>query len=173
MEKSDPVSEAANKTSGAARVQMISERRETPKLSRMLGYAAMAPLAGAAGLVWLAPESAALIRALAIVWGALILVFLAGVRRGVGFRTEHSPATSQLVIMGWLFALGLAALLAPWPAASLGFLAAGYATLLFADPPAALAGRLPLFMARLRPPQMTIAVIALAVLLGHLAAGAA
>ncbi|MGJ3230545.1 MAG: DUF3429 domain-containing protein [Oceanicaulis sp.] len=173
MENSEALSEAAEKTDDANRVQLISERRETPKLSQGLGYAAMAPLAGAAVLVWITPEAAAVIRALAIVWGALILVFLAGVRRGLSFRTEDGPATAQLVVMGWLFALGLAALLAPWPAASLGLLTAGYGTLLFADPPSALAGRLPLFMARLRPPQMTIAVIALAVLLGQLAAGAA
>ena len=155
-----------------SRVHTVADRRETPGLSLVLGYAAMAPLAAAAVLVWVIPAEAAAIRGLAILWGALILAFLAGVRRGVSFRTEGGPAPLQLLIMGWLFALALAALLAPWPAASLGLLTAGYATLLFADQPAAQAGRLPLFMARLRPPQMTIAVIALAVLLGHLAAGA-
>ncbi|MEQ8406262.1 MAG: DUF3429 domain-containing protein [Oceanicaulis sp.] len=166
------MAEAAQGARKTARTQHVAERRDVPKLSLVLGYAAMAPLAGAAVLVWVAPEHATAVRALAIVWGALILAFLAGVRRGVSFRTEHGPAKAQLVIMGWLFALALAALLAPWPAAGLGLLVAGYATLLFADQPAALAGRLPLFMARLRPPQMTIAVLALAVLLGHLAAGA-
>ncbi|MEQ8434938.1 MAG: DUF3429 domain-containing protein [Oceanicaulis sp.] len=158
---------AASKRSDTAAAHTVAHSRSVPVLSLVLGYAAMAPLALAAVAVWLLADMSALITTLAVVWGAMILAFLSGVRRGFSFQTDGGPAVSQLIIMGWLFVLALAAMLAPFQAAALTCLLAGFATLLVVDRRAATSGRQPRFFARLRPPQMGLAVAALASLLGH------
>ena len=115
----------------------------------------------AAGAWVLPPDAAALSARAAVLWGAAIVLFLSGVRRGLSFRTEGGPRWTQLATFALLFGLGLAALVAPapWPVALL-VLAFGAAWIL--DPLAARAGEAPLYFGRLRPWQMAVPVLALA-----------
>jgi hypothetical protein len=66
--------------------------------------------------------------------------------------------------MAWLFALGVAALLL---AARFAFaaLVVGYGSIALLDPPAARRDEVPAFFARLRPPQMAVALAGLVALL--------
>ena len=70
--------------------------------------------------------------------------------------------------MLWLFVLGLVALLSPWPVVTLGLLLLGTLSIAILDPLAARHGETPAFFARLRPFQMPIAIIGLAVLIVRL-----
>ena len=144
----------------------MTAARQVPPLGALLGYGAMLPLAAGSIGVWLlpAPWTALLLRC-TLIWGGAILAFLAGVRRGLSFRTEGGPTAAQLLGMLWLFALALAALLAPWPTLSCALLLVGYASVAILDLPAAHDGEAPSFFARLRPPQM-LAALASLVLLG-------
>ena len=137
-----------------------------PPLGALLGYGAMLPLAAGAIGVWLlpAPWTALLLRC-TLVWGGAILAFLGGVRRGLSFRTEGGPTAAQVLGMLWLFALAFAALVMPWPAPSCALLLVGYASVAILDSLAAQDGEAPGFFARLRPPQMLVALASL-VLLG-------
>lgn len=67
----------------------ITERPHVPLLSVILGYGPMLPFAIGALIAWTfdGPWRDELLF-LTIVWGACILTFLAGVRRGLSFRTE-------------------------------------------------------------------------------------
>ncbi len=150
---------------GDAGVHRIKDPRRTPALSLLLGYGAMLPFAIGAAAVWLlAGEGARFVADLTLLWGAAILVFLAGVRRGVSFRTENGPTAAQVAMMLWLFLLGLAAPVAlalPSFRTALGLLLAGYASLAVLDPLAARRGEVPLFFERLRPVQMLIPIVCL------------
>ena len=87
-------------------------------------------------------------------------------RRNLSFRTPGGPRLTQIAMMLWLFLAGLGALLAP-PTLALGLLLAGYGSPDGARPASIAARRAeaPLYFARLRPPQMAIAVASLAALL--------
>ena len=133
----------------------------TPLLSVVLGYgpAAMLPLLGLlawAGVPW-ALEAGR-------IWGAAILLFLAGVARGLSFFTEGGPRLPQLLAMSIRFGLGLLALVV-WLPAALALLVLGYASVALFDPPLARRGEAPRYFARLRPPQMAVALAGLALLL--------
>jgi hypothetical protein len=104
---------------------------------------------------------------LAIWWGSVILVFLAGVRRGLTFKVSSAPRPIDLVIMLWLFALGAGAMAVARPLLALVLLAIGYASVAVLDPAAARAGVAPAHLARLRPPQMAIGLLGLIALLVH------
>lgn len=107
---------------------------------------------------------------LCTLWAAAILAFLAGARRGLSFRTEGGPALAQISTMFCLFTLALASLVAVVHAharLAIGCLLVGFIAVMILDPIAARAGQAPLFFARLRPPQMAIAVISLAALLAN------
>lgn len=93
-------------------------------------------------------------------WSAAILLFLAGVARGLSFFTDGGPRPAQLAVMLLRFLLGLAALATPLPIA-FGLLALGYLSILVTDPGAARRGEAPRYFARLRPPQASIAVVGL------------
>ncbi len=162
----------------AGRRIVVDEPREVPLLSRLFGFGAMVPLVLGALLAWFAGGIlAALAVNLSILWGAAILLFLAGVRRGVSFRTPGGPTVGQLGAMLFLFLTGLAALLAvsvPVTPVAVGphvlafaLLLLGYGGILVIDPIAASRGEAPLFFRRLRPVQMGIAVAALAALLAR------
>lgn len=143
----------------------VEERDEMPLDGLVLGFGPMLPFPVAAVTLLLAPtDLAALALGLAIFWGAAILIFLAGVRRGLSFRTEGGPRTAQLAVMFWLFLLGLGALSVS-PAFALALLLAGYGSLAVLDPIAARRAEAPLYFARLRPPQMAIAAVSIAVML--------
>lgn len=157
------------------RTIMVDEPQHVPLLSQLFGFGAMVPFLAAAIAVW---TTSGLVKAVAanlgILWGGAILLFLAGVRRGVSFRTPGGPTAGQIAVMLWLFLLGFLALLSPFvpvtPVAvgpqvlSYGLLVVGFASLMVLDPLAAGKGEAPLFFNRLRPVQMAIAVAALAAL---------
>ena len=143
----------------------IIERKEIPWLSVVLGYGPMLPFVGGAAAAWLlrGDQRDVLVR-LTILYGAAILVFLAGVRRGLSFRTPGGPRFAQIATMLGLFTIGLFALLAEWLdflAPALAAEAAGYAAMIVLDPIAAKRGEAPLFFSRLRPTQLPIALIGL------------
>ena len=143
----------------------LTERPEIPLDGLLLGYGAMLPFPAAAALVLAVPETEPQALPLLRLWAAAILLFLAGVRRGLSFRTEGGPRLSQIAMTLWLFGAGLLSLLLP-PHPSLALQLAAYASLLALDPLAARAGEAPLYFLRLRPPQMAIPAASLALLLG-------
>lgn len=103
-----------------------------------------------------------------MLWGCAILLFLSGVRRGVSFRTEGGETLAQIATMLGLFGLGFLALVAAFvgrSSAALILLMAGFSAIGLLDPLAAKRGEVPLFMARLRPLQMPIAILSLGALL--------
>ncbi len=150
----------------------LTERPSIPWLSIVFGYGPMLPFAAGALAAW---SFAGAIRAeavlLTVIWASSILAFLSGVRRGLSFRTEGGPAPGQIIAMFFTFVLSLAALVTGvhgLAAAAVVLLLVGFAAILVLDPIAARKGRAPLFFARLRPPQLSIAVASLAVLLANL-----
>lgn len=132
-----------------------------PALSLLLGYgpAAVLPVLGIlawAGYGWALP--------LGRLWGAAILIFLAGVARGLSFFTEGGPRPPQIAATMWRYGCGLLAL-AVWLPAAFALLIAGYLGVALFDPWAARHGEAPRYFARLRPPQMAVALAGLAILL--------
>ena len=132
----------------------------TPPLSLLLGYGPVAlilllAILAWAGLPWAAP--------LARLWAAAILIFIAGVARGLSFFTEGGPRVSQLAVMMLRFTCGLVALAVPlgW---AFALLTIGYLSALIYDPLAARDGAAPRFFAQLRPPQMLVAMAGLVLL---------
>jgi Protein of unknown function (DUF3429) len=101
---------------------------------------------------------------LTALWGAAILPFLSGVRRGLSFRTEGGPTWRQIATALTLFCLGSCALAAIWidsVAWALVPLIIGYCAIFFLDPIAADAGEAPLYFRTLRRLQMPIIIVAL------------
>jgi hypothetical protein len=145
----------------------IEESAQIPALGKIFGWAAMLPFADGAIAVWLLPDAAPAV-ALTILWGGAVLLFLAGVRRGLSFRTPGGEDAAQIATMlGW-FLLALAALVSPLPAALLVLLIAGYVSAAVLDPLAARRREAPLFFARLRPVQMLVPIASLGAVLLHL-----
>jgi len=136
-----------------------------PPLSLTLGYGPMAAFPVLALAAWLAPPPwPAIAIAAGQGWGAALLVFLAGVRRGLSFLTEGGPRPAQIATMLWLFLLGGASLLTT-PRIAFALLVVGYGSIALLDPTAARRGEVPAFFARLRPPQMGLALVGLVALL--------
>lgn len=149
--------------------QRIHEPATTPALSLLLGYGAMVPFVLAALAVWfLAGPPHDLTLDLTRLWGSAILLFLSGVRRGLSFRTEGGPTTRQIAMTFWLFGLGLLVLLLPIDLVGVSLLLIGYLSLAILDPRAARRGEVPLYFARLRPAQMAVPAISLALILLNL-----
>lgn len=154
----------------AGRTVTAREPRAIPWLSVVLGFGPMLPLVAGAGLAWWMKGQPLdyLVVLLTILYGSSILLFLAGVRRGVSFRTEGGPTFTQIATMLGLYGLGLTALIASVmgkAVLALGLLILGFSAIAVLDPIAARNGEAPLFFARLRPLQMPIAVASLAALL--------
>ena len=144
----------------------VTEPREVPGLSRVLGYGALLPLVIGAAAAWLLKgELATLALSLTILWAGSILVFLAGVRRGLSFRTVGGPTPVQIATVLWLFMLGLASAASPSSVAALVLLLVGFLSPGVLDPWAARRGEAPLFFARLRPFQILLPIASLAALL--------
>jgi len=132
----------------------------TPLLSQVLGYGPAALILATGALaVADVPWSLAFGQA----WAAVILIFLAGVARGLSFFTEGGPRPAQIAMSMARFGCGVIALLLP-PVLALPVLAAGYLSVLLYDPVAARTGAAPRYFARLRPPQMIIALVGLILL---------
>ncbi len=145
----------------------LTEGARIPPDGLLLGWGAMVPLAVTAVLAWWPDLSGVAVEA-GRLWAAAIAVFLAGVRRGLSFRTAGGPRARQFAMMLWLFLGGIAAAVMPlsW---ALWLLIALYLSLAVLDPIAARAGEAPLYFARLRPAQMGVG----AVCLGAMAVSAA
>ena len=103
-------------------------------------------------------------------WSAAILLFLAGVTRGLSFFSPGGPHASQVAAMLVLFLLGFGALMSPL---RIGFplLVIGYAGVAAFDRPAARVGLAPGYFARLRWPQMAVAIVGLLLLLARVLGG--
>lgn len=152
------------------RTIVAHEPRRIPWLDIVFGFGPMLPIvAGSAAAWWLQGQPFDYIVALfTLLYSASILCFLAGVHRGVSFRTEGGPRLSQMVTMLVLYGLGAGSLFAAVMGkaiAGLSMLILGYALIAILDPLEARRGSVPLAHARLRPVQMPIAVVSLAVLL--------
>lgn len=150
-------------------------RADNPRIpvnSAVLGYGPMLPLVAAAAAVWLTTGLLpAIALRLAIIWAALILTFIAGVRRGFGFGVDRASTWSEIASSTGYFAVAGLALIVPYPAVALGLLAFGYLLAGALDRRAALAGNAPLHFARLRPPQMLIGAVGLAAIWAWLILG--
>lgn len=145
-----------------SRTLTITEHAAVTRDGLLFGYGPMLPFPAAALVLWFGEgRFAAVASHLIILWGAAILLFLSGVRRGLSFRTEGGPRPAQFAAMLWLFLIGLGALLAP-PAWAAGLLLAGYGSILLLEPRAARRGEVPLYFARLRPWQMAVPTASLA-----------
>jgi hypothetical protein len=157
----------------------ITEPRRIPAESLFFGGIAMVPFPLGAALSFLPGNWGLLFAELTLLWGVSILTFLAGVRRGVSFRTMHGPTAAQLGMMMWLFLLGAGALVLTAlsdlfggraaDAAAAAMLAVGYASMIVLDPAAARHGEAPLFFERLRPVQMIVPSVSLVFVLVALA----
>lgn len=150
----------------------INERSGVPSLSILLGYAPMLPFIIGAGAAWVTKsEVRELVAMFTTFWAGSILIFLAGVRRGLSFRTEGGPTYTQIMTMLILFIIGLLALLLAaqkMTSLALGPLIVGFCLILVLDPIAARNGEAPLFFARLRPLQIPIAIVSLAIMMAAL-----
>jgi hypothetical protein len=149
-----------------------ADRAPIPLSSLVFGYGPMAPFAAAALGAWtLAAPWPVLATRLAIVWGAIILVFVAGVRRGYGFGAPEASTAHEIATMLVYFGFGgLSLVLADVgrPAVALALLVVGFVLAPVFDRRAAFAGDAPPYFASLRGPQMAIAAAALVALLAHL-----
>ncbi len=149
-----------------------ADRAKIPLDSLVFGYGPMAPFVVAAIGAWtLPPPCPELATRLAIIWGGVILVFVAGVRRGYGFgepeaSTAHEIATMIIyVVLG-----GLSLVCASISRSAVALLTQilGYVMVPIFDRRAAFTGDAPPHFARLRIPQMAIAVAAMSALLCRL-----
>jgi hypothetical protein len=77
----------------------VEERPRVPWDGALLGYAAVLPFPVAALAVWFGgPAFAEAALALVKLWGGFLLLFLAGVRRGLSFRTPGGPQPAQIAV---------------------------------------------------------------------------
>lgn len=133
---------------------------KTPLLSLVLGYGPALVILALGALALAGVPYALTFGAL---WAAAILIFLAGVVRGLSFFTEGGPRVSQVGVMMVRFLCGLVSLVLP-PILAMPVLAVGYLSSLVYDPFAARSGAAPRYFAKLRPPQIAIALGGLALL---------
>lgn len=150
-------------------------RADDPRIpvnSAILGYGPMLPLVVAALGTWFGagvlPDVAL---RLAIIWAALILTFIGGVRRGFGFGVDRTSTAAEIATSTGYFALAGLALVAPRADWALPLLIGGFLLAAFLDRRAALAGDAPRHFARLRPPQLGIGAAALAAIWAWLLTG--
>lgn len=138
-------------------------RTVPPADSIILGYGPMLPTLAAAIGAWVLPPPWPLWALhLGILWAAMILIFIAGVRRGFGFGfPAASKAASIASSLGYFVFAGVALVLAS-PVLALIPLLIGYALVALLDRRAALHGDAPAYFAALRPRQMLVALLGLA-----------
>ena len=99
---------------------------------------------------------------LAIVWAALILSFIGGVRRGFGFATPGASTPIEIAAAVAYVTIAGLSLIVSRAAIAVALLAAGYALAALLDRRAALTGNAPAHFARLRPPQLLLGCAGLA-----------
>jgi hypothetical protein len=148
----------------------VTEPLHAPALSLILGYGATIPfIAGAAGAAFI--NNAAIVQLcldLIVLWGAAILLFMAGVRRGLSFRAPNGVTSGQIAASMWYVTAGFGSLVL-WAFASkapaMVLLLLGYASLIVFDVRAARNLDAPPYFARLRPVQMLIPIASLGFML--------
>jgi len=151
---------------------MHANKSAIPLDSIIFGYGPMVPLVAAALGAWTLPQPwPTHATGLAIIWGGLILTFVAGVRRGYGFGNAEASKLREIIIMIVYFVpAGLALVcgaIGSWLVA-LALLSIGFALVIVLDHDGAAKHDVPKHFARLRPPQMAIAVAALLALIGRM-----
>ncbi|SPJ23648.1 DUF3429 domain-containing protein [Palleronia abyssalis] len=137
------------------------DRARIPWDAHIFGWGPILPFLVALLVVWLGPDrmDAVALRG-ATLWGACIVIFAAGVRRGFSFALHSGPKPHVLAEMTGLFgAAALSLVLVPPLGAVL--LALAFAALAVLDPLAARRGEAPRWFARLRPVQMAIPAVCL------------
>ncbi len=143
-------------------------RPDTPADGAILGYGPMLPLVAAGMAAWLLPPPWPFwAMHLGIIWGALILAFIAGVRRGFGFGSPGASKPVEIATCILYFTLAGLALVVGAPSLALLLLAIGYVAAALLDHRAALSGNAPLYFAHLRRRQLLIGAAGLAALLGR------
>jgi hypothetical protein len=140
---------------------------QPPALSLLFGFGPALILAALGAAAWLLPaEWRPLALVGGVLWGAAILLFIAGVRRGLSFFTRDGPQPVQVAGAIWLFGFGLATLVLPPPWSFLP-LALGYLDVAVIDPYLARHGEAPRHFAALRPAQAVIFLIGVALLAAY------
>ncbi|WP_241126927.1 DUF3429 family protein [Novosphingobium terrae] len=132
----------------------------------------MIPMALGAIGAWLFPPLRDDAASLTIIWAALILSFVGGVRRGFGFGQPKASTRIEILTMILYVSIAGLALICAWAGLNgwaAALLAAGFAFVAKLDANAALQGHAPAHFGQLRPPQMAIAVISLVALFLRLA----
>jgi RsiW-degrading membrane proteinase PrsW (M82 family) len=123
-----------------------------------LGTSALVPILGCAALPWVVPDvPGPIVRTLAVMWGASLITFFAGVRRGLTFSETGGGKPGEIATMLGLFFLGVVSLFLVSPLlAAIGLAAVGVLD--------ALAGRkleAPPYFAAFRPVQMALGALGL------------
>ncbi len=141
----------------------VVESARPSLLDQGLAWGAMAPLIAGASAAWLTRgDFRAAAMSLVIIWGGAILAFLAGVRRGLSFRTPGGPQAAQIIVMLWTFVLAIGSMIALRPLTSLSLLIVGFASLGLIARVSAARVQTPLAFASIRPAQMAVATLCLA-----------
>ena len=139
-----------------------------PLLSLSLAYLAMVPLIAAAlASIAAGPALAGELARFGILWSAALLCFFAGVRRGLSFRQVGGATFSQIATMTWLFVLGIAALLLPYPVPALIILLLGFCSMWFLDPVAVERQEAPRYFTQLRQKQLVIPICGIVILMAR------
>lgn len=137
----------------------------SPRIDRLFAYGAMLPLIAGALVLWFAPEAQSFLALnLTLFWGASVLLFIAGVRRGVSLSQPGGAAIAEIAAMLGLFIAGVASLVATiwaFPLVAALLQIAGFAGLAILDRAAA-PNDGPLPMERLRPLQICVPIAVLA-----------
>jgi len=140
-------------------------RSDVPADGMILGYGPMLPLVAAGIGTWLLPTPWPFWAGhLGIIWGALILAFIAGVRRGFGFGNLGASKAVEIATSITYFTLAGLALVVEQTSMALLLLLVGYVAAAFLDRRAALAGNAPAYFAALRLRQLLIGAAGLAAL---------
>ncbi len=134
----------------------------------LLGSAALAPLVLAALAAWLAPDLwLEAIATIAIVWSGALLVFFAGVRRGLTFSELSGAALDEILSMLWIFGCGVLTLLMRSALLSIPIAILGFVSVGVLDAKAARHRKAPFYFSIFRPLQIIVAVTALAIILAR------
>ncbi|WP_294190356.1 DUF3429 domain-containing protein [uncultured Sphingomonas sp.] len=134
-----------------------------PLDGKILGFGPMLPLVAAGIGAWTLPvEWKVIALNCAIIWGALILAFVAGVRRGYGFGNPDASKPTEIAAALSYFSIAGLSLIVPYASIALALLAAGYAFVGLLDRRAGRRGNAPAYFATLRGPQFLLGAAGLA-----------
>jgi hypothetical protein len=138
-------------------------RPDVPADGLILGYGPMLPMVAAGAGAWLLPQPWPVWAVqLGIIWGALVLAFIAGVRRGFGFGYPQASKPVEIAASIAYFTLAGLGLVIARPSMALLVLIVGYVLAALLDRRAALRGDAPAYFATLRPRQLLIGAAGLA-----------